>query len=68
MRSQAIHPQAAQPSMPSPHLRISSTVLVAMTGSMAWYMILGQELARASEMDEEIEIPTQDFTEEEDSV
>ena len=33
----------------------------------AWYMIWGQELARASEMDEEIEIPSQDFTEEEDS-
>ena len=33
----------------------------------AWYTILGLEIARASEMDEEIEIPTQDFTEEDDS-
>lgn len=32
-----------------------------------WYAILGKELARAQEMDEEIEIPTQDFTEEEES-
>jgi hypothetical protein len=32
-----------------------------------WYSILGDELARANELDEDIEIPTQDFTDEEDS-
>ena len=32
-----------------------------------WYSILRDELARADEMDEEIEIPAQDFTEEDDS-
>lgn len=32
-----------------------------------WYSILKDELARASEMDEEIEIPAQDFTDEDDS-
>ena len=41
--------------------RLSGTDLI-----QAWYAILAQELARAGELDEVIEIPSQDFTESQD--
>ncbi|MCH2162038.1 MAG: hypothetical protein MK085_09220 [Phycisphaerales bacterium] len=52
----------AEPTPPDLMNRLSGANLI-----QAWYAILAGELARAGEMDEVVEIPSQDFTESEDS-
>ena len=52
----------AQPTPPNLMNRVSGDNLI-----QAWYQILGEEMARAEEMDEEIEIPSQDFTDTEET-